>query len=100
MRFGILFATTKLEIFVQHNGALPSTTQDKQAFKSLITAWKNIHSSDAENFDEALAAAYRAWTPTTVPLSVKRILDDPKTESLDAKVVSDTPHLTNTFFCD
>lgn len=33
--------------------------------------------SDEENFDEAEAQAYRAWTPTTVPSEIQSILTSP-----------------------
>jgi amyloid beta precursor protein binding protein 1 len=49
----------------QHGGKVPQTYTEKQAFKDAIGLMKR--KPDEENFDEALAQAYRAWTPTTLP---------------------------------
>ena len=37
---------------------------------------------DEENFDEALAQAYRVWTPTTVPSEIAALFQDPALASL------------------
>ena len=37
---------------------------------------------DEENFEEAEAQAYRAWTPTTVPSDIKSLFQDPKVVNL------------------
>jgi len=38
--------------------------------------------SDEENFEEAEAQAYRAWTTTTVPSEIRELFSDPKVLSL------------------
>ncbi|KAI9438473.1 hypothetical protein H4582DRAFT_1814429 [Lactarius indigo] len=48
-----------------HNGLAPQTYAEKQEFKSILNAQKRT--PDEENFEEAVAQAYRAWTPTVVP---------------------------------
>ncbi|KAF8273387.1 hypothetical protein EI94DRAFT_1715778 [Lactarius quietus] len=48
-----------------HNGLPPQTYEEKQEFKLILDAQKR--NPDEENFDEAVAQAYRAWTPTDVP---------------------------------
>jgi len=47
-----------------HDGLPPQTYAEKQEFKSILNAQKRT--PDEENFDEAIAQAYRAWTPTDV----------------------------------
>lgn len=37
---------------------------------------------DEENFEEAEAQAYRAWTPTTVPSDIRSLFKDPKVTNL------------------
>jgi amyloid beta precursor protein binding protein 1 len=39
---------------------------------------------DEENFEEAEAQAYRAWTPTTVPSDIKSLFQDPKIVNLSS----------------
>lgn len=46
----------------------PRPTPDKNAFKDALGAMKK--KPDEENFDEALAQAYRTWAPTTLPSSL------------------------------
>lgn len=59
----------------QHDGKPPQTYEEKKAFKQSILAMKV--KSDEENFDEAEAQAYRAWTPTGVPSEIQSILSSP-----------------------
>ena len=66
-------------------GSLPSTRDEKNEFKERISNLKMMHSSDSENFDEALSFAYRAWTPSTIPFQISKLIDDPKTRNLDRK---------------
>ena len=64
----------------QHDGQLPKNQEEKNHFKSQITALLNLHpKSDSENFQEALSNAYRAWTPTRIPDSLQSLLKDPLT---------------------
>ena len=64
----------------KHNGNPPTTYAEKQEFKKSILAMRK--KSDEENFEEAEAQAYRAWTPTTVPSEIKALFSDPKVLSL------------------
>ncbi|KAF8590696.1 hypothetical protein K439DRAFT_1403422 [Ramaria rubella] len=58
-----------------HDGKPPQSYADKQLFKKSIEAMKR--KVDEENFDEASAQAYRAWTPTTVPSDINALFSDP-----------------------
>ena len=68
---------------------MPSTGDQKKAFKQRIASLKELHpgGADLENVDEALAAAYRAWTPTKIPESVQSIMNDAKAAFLTVEVV-------------
>jgi NEDD8-activating enzyme E1 regulatory subunit len=55
----------------------PQTHAEKQEFKSLLNAQKRT--SDEENFDEAVAQAYRAWTPTVTPPHLVELFADTTT---------------------
>jgi amyloid beta precursor protein binding protein 1 len=63
----------------QHNGLPPQTHAEKQEFKSILNAQKR--NSDEENFDEAIAQAYRAWTPTVTPPHLIELFTDKTTTS-------------------
>ena len=72
------FTSRSLSSTGQHNGLPPQTYAEKQEFKSILNAQKRT--SDEENFDEAIAQAYRAWTPTDVlPHLVELFSDIPST---------------------
>lgn len=60
----------------QHDGNPPTSYAEKQEFKAKITAMKV--KLDEENFDEAVAQAYRAWTPTSVPGDIQALFADEK----------------------
>lgn len=57
-----------------HDGLPPQTYAEKQEFKSILSAQKRT--PDEENFDEAFAQAYRAWTPTDVPSHLVELFSD------------------------
>lgn len=59
----------------QHNGSPPKTYAEKNEFKKSILAMKK--KVDEENFDEAVAQAYRAWTETKVPFEINELFSDP-----------------------
>ncbi|KAG9125280.1 hypothetical protein FRC07_008253 [Ceratobasidium sp. 392] len=59
-----------------HDGNPPASYAEKQAFKAQITAMQV--KSDEENFEEAVAQAYRAWTPTGVPGNMQSLFADAK----------------------
>ncbi|ETW75674.1 hypothetical protein HETIRDRAFT_436723 [Heterobasidion irregulare TC 32-1] len=58
-----------------HDGLPPQSSAEKQAFKRSVLAMKT--KPDEENFDEAAAQAYRAWTETTVPADTAALLRAP-----------------------
>ncbi|KAI9338515.1 ThiF family protein [Obelidium mucronatum] len=68
----------------KHNGSLPQTSADRTAFKASIQALQRP-GVEKENFDEALVAAFRACSPTTVPGNVASILKEAKTKSITAE---------------
>ena len=49
----------------------------------LLKEKRNI---DEENFDEAIAASFRACRKTEIPDDIQRILQDPKTKNLTKEV--------------
>ncbi|CAE6468620.1 unnamed protein product [Rhizoctonia solani] len=57
-----------------HDGNPPTSSADKQAFKAQVTAMKV--KIDEENFDEAIAQCYRAWTSTGVPGDIQTLFAD------------------------
>ncbi|KAL2920288.1 hypothetical protein HK105_200361 [Polyrhizophydium stewartii] len=65
-----------------HNGALPANRNEQAEFKQLVSSFKHPQSVDDENIVEAVANAYRAYTPTKIPADVAAILADPAADSL------------------
>jgi amyloid beta precursor protein binding protein 1 len=63
----------------QHDGLPPQTYAEKQEFKSKLNAQKRT--PDEENFEEAVAQAYRAWTPTVAPPHLVELFADVTTPS-------------------
>ncbi|KAH9048046.1 hypothetical protein EDB84DRAFT_1557192 [Lactarius hengduanensis] len=57
-----------------HNGLPPQTHAEKQEFKSILNA--QMRTPDEENFEEAVAQAYRAWTPSVVPPHIIELFAD------------------------
>jgi amyloid beta precursor protein binding protein 1 len=70
-------ALFKRYALAQHNGLPPQTYAEKQEFKSVLNAQKRT--PDEENFDEAVAQAYRAWTPTVAPPHLVELFADADT---------------------
>ena len=58
--------------------------KDRKEFNKLILAEKR--DVDEENFDEALAASFRACKTTEVPSDIKQILTDDKARNLTPEV--------------
>ncbi|KAH8109922.1 hypothetical protein DFH11DRAFT_841274 [Phellopilus nigrolimitatus] len=56
-----------------HDGQPPKTSVERTEFKKSILAMKK---ADEENFDEAVAQAYRAWSETKVPFDVAALFED------------------------
>ncbi|CAG8447319.1 7759_t:CDS:10 [Cetraspora pellucida] len=65
-----------------HDGKLPSTSAEKKQFKQLIESGRR--NTDEENFNEALANAWRVFTPTKVTSQVQEIFNDSACESITA----------------
>jgi NEDD8-activating enzyme E1 regulatory subunit len=61
---------------LKHDGTPPQSYAQKQAFKKSIEAMKR--KTDEENFDEAIAQAYRSWTPTIVPSDIAALFSEPE----------------------
>ncbi|BFZ58488.1 NEDD8-activating enzyme E1 regulatory subunit [Savitreella phatthalungensis] len=70
-------------LWLTEHGNLPTTYEQKNAFKDLIRA--EIRNNDEENFDEAIANVWRACGKSTISSDVQRILDDDKCRHLTAK---------------
>ncbi|KAL5504879.1 hypothetical protein ACEPAH_7542 [Sanghuangporus vaninii] len=70
-----------LDIWKQsHDGQPPKSSADRAAFKNSILAMKR--KLDEENFDEAFAQAYRAWTETKVPFDIAQLFEDSALKNL------------------
>ncbi|KAI0916687.1 hypothetical protein AcV5_003113 [Taiwanofungus camphoratus] len=54
-----------------HDGALPQTSEEKQAFKAAVRSLRR--KPDEENFDEAEAQAWRVWAEPAVPSDVSAL---------------------------
>jgi amyloid beta precursor protein binding protein 1 len=63
-----------------HDGAIPSNYREKKEFKELIRAGirhnEEGHPLEEDNFDEAIQNANKSLVPTSVPSSVKSLMDD------------------------
>lgn len=75
----VVYAPLTQYAFTQHNGLSPQTYAEKQEFKAKLNARKRT--PDEENFEEAVAQAYRAWTPTVVPPNLVELFADVTTPS-------------------
>ncbi|KAG8903932.1 hypothetical protein FRB99_002536 [Tulasnella sp. 403] len=63
-----------------HAGNPPKTYAEKQEFKQRIAKMKK--KDDEENFDEAVAQAYKAWTVTNVPSEIEALFQEPEIKKL------------------
>ncbi|KAJ3007038.1 UNVERIFIED_CONTAM: NEDD8-activating enzyme E1 regulatory subunit, partial [Siphonaria sp. JEL0065] len=68
----------------KNNGSLPQTSVERTAFKSSISALVRP-GVEKENFDEALVAAFRAASPTTIPGNIASILKEAKTKPITSE---------------
>eukprot|EP00270_Netrium_digitus_P018418 TRINITY_DN6996_c0_g1_i4.p1 TRINITY_DN6996_c0_g1~~TRINITY_DN6996_c0_g1_i4.p1 ORF type:complete len:463 (+),score=126.87 TRINITY_DN6996_c0_g1_i4:71-1390(+) len=57
-----------------HGGSLPSTAAERSEFKSLLASWRR--SEDEDNYEEALAAAFKVWTPPAIGSELRAVLED------------------------
>jgi amyloid beta precursor protein binding protein 1 len=60
-----------LQEFKRLHNRLPISYDEKKQFKALISTLKS-GIKEGENFDEAVSAAYRAYTPSKVCNALKR----------------------------
>ncbi|KIJ56458.1 hypothetical protein M422DRAFT_239673 [Sphaerobolus stellatus SS14] len=58
-----------------HVGKPPQSYAEKQEFKKSIDGMRR--KIDEENFDEAIAQAYRVWSATTIPSDIAALFNDP-----------------------
>ncbi|WWD17675.1 hypothetical protein CI109_102116 [Kwoniella shandongensis] len=65
-----------------HGGSLPETSEEKSQFKESLKAEKQ--KGDEENYDEALAQAYRVWNKSEVPWELKQLLEDDSVKNVSA----------------
>ena len=64
----------------------PPAMKDRKALNEMIL--KEKRNIDEENFDEAIAASFRACRKTEIPGDIQRILQDPKAQNLTPQVDS------------
>ncbi|PIN22163.1 NEDD8-activating complex, APP-BP1/UBA5 component [Handroanthus impetiginosus] len=57
-----------------HDGNLPSTREEKKAFKDLIKA--RMIASDEDNYKEATEASFKIFTPQGISPSLQQIIND------------------------
>ncbi|KAI0045934.1 hypothetical protein FA95DRAFT_1560626 [Auriscalpium vulgare] len=69
----VVILVRALEDWKREHGAPPSTYAEKRAFKESVM--KMQRHQDEENFEEAAANAYRAYTSSTIPSSVQALFD-------------------------
>lgn len=58
--------------------------KDRKALNEMLLSEKR--NFDEENFDEAIAASFRACRKTEIPSDIQRILRDPKAQNLTNQV--------------
>ncbi|KAE8542925.1 hypothetical protein D1P53_000988 [Cryptococcus gattii VGV] len=63
-----------------HGGKLPEASEEKAEFKEKLKAEKI--KGDEENYDEALAQAYRVWSKSDVPWEIKGLLNDESVKNI------------------
>jgi amyloid beta precursor protein binding protein 1 len=59
----------------EHGGKAPETRDEKALFKEQL---RDGQVENEVNFEEAIAAAFKAWSPFSIPSEVQSVLDDPK----------------------
>ena len=62
----------------------PPTMKDRKLLNEMLL--KEKRHFDEENFDEAIAASFRACRKTEIPNDIQRILQDPKAKNLTKEV--------------
>ena len=59
--------------------------KDRKVLNDLLL--KEKRNIDEENFDEAIAASFRACRKTEIPSEIQKILNDPKAQDLTVDVL-------------
>lgn len=62
-----------------HDGQLPSSYPDRNAFKDLVRSWQRHIDGiplEEENFLEAVSNAHKVWAPPTVSSDLRAVLED------------------------
>nr|XP_019015140.1 amyloid beta protein binding protein 1 [Kwoniella pini CBS 10737]OCF53921.1 amyloid beta protein binding protein 1 [Kwoniella pini CBS 10737] len=90
-----------------HNGRLPESSEEKAEFKETLK--KDKVKGDEENYEEALAQAYRVWGKSELPWEIQQLLNDDSVKNISAnsknlhillhtltQYVSAAPHLPPT----
>lgn len=73
---------------------LPANAAERSALKAQLNAMRRSGEGEdglpleEENFDEALKAAFHAWTPPSIPPEVRAVLDDPMADALEPSTPS------------
>ena len=70
--------------------------KDRKSFNEMLL--KEKRNVDEENFDEAIAASFRACKKTEIPSDIQRILQDPKTKNLTKEVTLQLQNRVNVVF--
>ncbi|OCF74002.1 amyloid beta protein binding protein 1 [Kwoniella mangroviensis CBS 8886] len=65
-----------------HGGKLPETSEEKAEFKEVLK--KDKVKGDEENYEEALAQAYRVWSKSEVPWEIKQLLEDDSVKNVSS----------------
>nr|XP_019049437.1 amyloid beta protein binding protein 1 [Kwoniella bestiolae CBS 10118]OCF28367.1 amyloid beta protein binding protein 1 [Kwoniella bestiolae CBS 10118] len=63
-------------------GKLPGTSEEKARFKKSIK--EDMMKGDEENYEEALAQAYRVWSKSEVPWEIKQLLEDESVKNISS----------------
>ena len=72
-----------ISVLMVKHGTPPTMKDRKMLNEMLLKEKRNI---DEENFDEAIAASFRACRKTEIPNDIQRILQDAKTKNLTKEV--------------
>ncbi|WWD09605.1 hypothetical protein V865_007733 [Kwoniella europaea PYCC6329] len=65
-----------------HGGKLPETSEEKAEFKEILK--KDKVKGDEENYEEALAQAYRVWSKSEIPWEIKQLLEDDSVKNVSS----------------
>ncbi|GAQ81120.1 NEDD8-activating enzyme E1 regulatory subunit [Klebsormidium nitens] len=82
--YGIILLKVTEEWKASHDGKLPANSKERAEFKEAIKARTNPLEEE-ENYKEALAAAFKVWSPPSISSELRTVLDDRAAETLDAK---------------